>query len=315
MSGPQSPSRRGAALLIVLATLVLAVSASAALARLASTAMTQRTVAAWTVTADDLLLAAETPILAWLVAESSTVVLPPDVTTPEVALLHDAWVIDGTRYELHIAAWDQCGLVPHRVARSGSPLRFAVPPEVLRVLDQVKMPRSQPPGLDLVQGQKKTTEGIDVFPEAVKSQPLVFAEAGGEEAGEGAPSEDPEADLPRRESIGAYVATHNPGRINVNTAPIDLVRRALRLAGRGGLEQIVKARSEGRPTTIEGGRAPAGDRRRMSPEIAGSSNAWAFRIEVRVGVPGGGSVGRMWWAVYVRSESSWECVQRLAITD
>jgi hypothetical protein len=106
------------------------------------------------------------------------------------------------------------------------------------------------------------------------------------------------------------VGTHHSGRININTAPIELVEAALRLAGRGGLEQIVAARSEGRLTS---GTALARVTKpgENAPRISATSTAWAFRIDIRVG-----PLRRSWWSVYVKQRSNrWECGQRLAIPE
>ena len=238
MSQLRYPSRRGAALLLVLATLIVAVTAAATLARLASTGKTQRVVATRSIVADDLLRAAEAPILNWLASQSSNIVFPPDATSPEVEVLHDFWVIETSEHELHITAWDQCGMVPVDVARSGSPLRLALPGEVKRVLDQVLIPRDQPAGLDWFLWACQLNERLRVFPEPVESRPVIFEQAGGEN--EKPPHQplldEPPADPPDAVAVGEYIATHNPGRINVNTAPMEVVQAALRLASRGGLE-------------------------------------------------------------------------------
>lgn len=306
MNQRRPPSRRGAALLVVLAALIVVTTLSVTLARLASTSKAGQILAQRSVVADDLLRAVDAPILAWLASDSSTVVLPPDATSPRVGVLHDSWVAGDDEHELHVTAWDQCGMVPIGVARSGSPLRLAVPAEVLRVLDQVSLAPNQPAGLDLVLAvaARGASARIDVFPEAVESQPIIF----GPPPDQAAPGQQSRGE-PGPLACGAYVATHNPGRINVNTAPVDLIEAALRLAGRGGLEQITAARSEGRLATL--GDVPSiTDPNRNAPQIATTSNAWAFRIDIRVG-----SLRRSWWAVYARSRSTWECVQRLVIPE
>ncbi len=312
MSQLRYPSRRGAALLIVLATLILAVTASATLARMTSTAKLNHEFAHRTAVADDLLRAAEAPILTWLTSQSSNIVLPPDVASPEVDVLHDFWVIETTEHELHITAWDQCGMVPVDVARSGSPLRLALPAKVKRVLDQVTIRSDQTPGLDLFTAAHQLTKRTNVFPKPDGSQPMVFERAGGQEPtpppAESSPAERPAA-LSIPPVIGAYVATHNPGRINVNTAPMELVEAALRLAGRGGLEHIVAARSADRLALLNDLPRTA-ELNRTAPRIAASSNAWAFRIDLRVG-----TLRPSWWAVYAKPRSTWECVQRLAISE
>ncbi len=313
MSQPPSESRRGAALLIVLATLILAVTASATLARLASTAKVERIVAHRSVVADDLLGAVEAPILQWLAVKSASVVLAPESAIPQVDVLHDYWIAEGTVYELHISGWDQCGMVPINVARSGSPLRLGLPAQVSRVLDRATLPEDQPLGLDLFSCPRQTDQRIGVFPTHGSSQPMIFGpRRDGEPLAQSRSSSEEQAGAPITPAVGEFVATHNPGRINVNTAPMVLVKAALRLAGRGGIEQIFAARSEGQRTTVGGlpTNAPPGVGGRAAPQIAATSNAWAFRIDIRIG-----SLQRSWWAVYVKSRSEWECVQRLAIPD
>ena len=308
-AGTQKPPRRGAALLVVLATLIVAVTASATLARLASSAKADRAFAKRALVGDDLLRALEAPIQAWLTTDSSEVVLPPDVTIPRVDLLHDSWVSGATEYEMHVSAWDQCGMAPIEAARSGSPLRLGLPEEVKSVLDRVKIPNGQTPGLDFFTGREWPPR-INAFARSSDSHPVVFGQSIGEEPTPGVePPPEAFSSVPPAPAVGAYVATHNPRRINVNTAPIELVEAALRLAGRGGLDLIIESRREGRPANV--GELPQHrDPQRTAPSIAASSRAWAFRIEIRIG-----PLRRSWWAVYAQSGSAWECVQRLAITE
>ena len=140
---------------------------------------------------------------------------------------------------------------------------------------------------------------------------MIFEQAGGEN--EKPPHQplldEPPADPPDAVAVGEYIATHNPGRINVNTAPMEVVQAALRLASRGGLEHIVAARLADRLTLLND--LPRIDEsNRAAPQIAASSNAWAFRIDLRVGM-----LRRSWWVVYAKPRSTWECVQRLAIPE
>ncbi len=306
------PSRRGAALLIVLATLILVVGASVTIAAAASTHRLARKLARQTLVADDLLRAAEAPIMAWLEAESQKVVLPPDTVVPRIEVLHDVFAIDATRYELQITAWDQCGMVPVTAARSGSPLRLVLPAEVRQCLDRLTIPEGVTPGLDLFLPVMEPGAATSVFPVPADTEPLRFAASG-----EGVPTESaaPSAYVPpetvsQRLAIGSCVATHNPGLINVNTAPGDLLEAALRSAGRGGLEQILAARSEGRLAPAPSG-PPAGVAARGAPQPVATSASWAMRIDIAVG-----ALHRSWWAIYAQSSGAqWECVQRLAIPE
>lgn len=314
MTNHNRPIRRGAALLIVLAALILTVTASVSLARLASTTKMQRKLDRAAILADDLLRATEAPILTWLESESAQVVLPPEAESPRIGVLHDTWSNGNLAYELVITAWDQCGMVPIQLARSGSPLRVALPADVRRALDQVKIKPDEPPGLDLFLARVISTNGdMSVFPRSLQTQPLVFKDPFAPSAAPPSVDDDPsQVDPPAASTlpaVGAFVATHSggEGRINVNTAPPDVVRHALRAAGRGGLELVLAARAEGRSIPL-GDLSVSSSSSRAAPQIVGSSLAWSVRIDVQVG-----PLRRSWWAVYVKSRSTWECVQRLAI--
>ncbi len=306
------PSQRGAALLIVLATLILVVGASVTIAAAASTHRLARKLARQTLVADDLLRAAEAPIMAWLGAESQRVVLPPHAAAPQVEVLHDVFAVDATRSELRITAWDQCGMVPVDAARSGSPLRLALPADVRQCLDRLTIPESVAPGLDLFLPVVEPGGVVSVFPVPADTEPLRFAASGEAVLPEPAPASEHGSlkAASERLGIGSCVATHNPGLINVNTAPAEVLEAALRHAGRGGLEQIIAARSEGRLAPAPSG-PPAGVAVRGAPQPVATSASWAIRVDIAVG-----ALHRSWWASYAQSSGAqWECVQRLAIPE
>ena len=315
MTNHNRPIRRGAALLIVLAALILTVTASVSLAGLASTTKMQRKFDRAAIVADDLLRAAEAPIIAWLESESAQVVLPPEVEAPRIGVLHDTWSDGKLAYELVITAWDQCGMVPMNLARSGSPLRLALPADVRRALDQVKIKPNEPPGLDLFLANLDATENeMSVFPRSDSTVPLVFVDALNPASREDEHPQQPSSQTqPIPLAVGAFVATHSGGggggggRINVNTAPPEVLKQALRAAGRGGFELVLAARADGRAVPL-GDLPVSSSSSRAAPQIVGSSFAWSLRIDVQVG-----PLRRSWWAVYVKSRSTWECVQRLAI--
>lgn len=295
-------------MLIVLAALVLVVTTSVTLAGVASTIKVQRSMNHAASIADDLLQAAETPIVTWLNTESSQVALPPDVTTPRVEILHDMWRIGELVCRLDISGWDECGMVPILQARSSSPLRLALPEDLRAAVDRIQIDRNQRPGLDLFKRKLIPTDDVEVFPPCGTSEPLVFAEAASSVDADSAPWPRPSSSR-ASPAIGALVSTHTHNRINVNTAPPEVLEQALRAAGRGGLEFILEARGEGRLVPL--GDIPA----QASPNrgalwIVSTSVAWAFRIDIRVG-----TLHRSWWAVYQKSNSDWECVQRIAIPE
>lgn len=115
------PTRRGVALLIVLAALILSATATALLVTQAATIQAQRRVDRCCLLADDLLKSADGPIGNWLSHDADEVVLSDKALSPKVGVLSDCWVDRDTEYQIQITAFDQCGMVPFSIARSGSP--------------------------------------------------------------------------------------------------------------------------------------------------------------------------------------------------
>jgi hypothetical protein len=265
---------RGVAILLTLAALVLVTAATAALARLASTAQIGRCLDRDTAAADDLLREASKPIEAWLTSEGARVVLPPDSLEPRASVLDDRWEVAGIAHALTITAFDQNGMVPIELARSASPLRTLLPEPTLDELRRSR-PRGRHEGLDLLQAEAERS----IFP----AHPTAVV------------------------VTGATLATHGGSRVNVATAPMRLVEEALRLAGRGGIEAISAAREKGKLPSVP---APVPGRlaSRSAPEIVSTSSAWAFRIDLRVG-----TASRSWWEVHEHLSGSFRLVQRLAI--
>jgi hypothetical protein len=290
-------SRRAAALLIVLATLVLASAAAATLAAIASLSRTTRDSVEFLRQADDLLRAAEAPVRDWLATRSESAVLPPDAAEPRVEILEQRWRAAGTDFALHIAAWDQCGMVPPGYAEPGSPLLASAHERVLHAVAETNW---QPiHGLDslahLMFRGAAASDRIRVFP---------------------GPSGDP--------AVGAAIATHNPPMtrdrarrrdprafdaiINVSTAPEPLLAGALQATGVEDdiLGFILGRRRAGRPVSVmfAGSVPPEAHRLRFTS----ASECWAFRIDAEAG-----RVRRSAWLVFALESGDWVCMQRLII--
>jgi len=275
--------RPGVGLLLVLATLVLAVSAAVALTRAAGAARLHADTAAADVVADRLLRAAEPPILDWLHRHAGNVVLPIEAESPRVQVADDAVEIAGQPCRLTITAFDQCGMVS-ATARF-APVDATLPPRALEALERAGRPFVEHPGLDLL---GLAAGGEPVFPS-------------GGDGHEAAP--------------GELLATHNPPRgggtpvLNVNTAPMPLV--AAVYAARGlGLEAVMDARAAGRALSPGATAAPAASAPGEAPLPVSVSAAWAFRVDCRAGPR-----VRSWWWVFESTGSNWERVQRLAIDE
>lgn len=304
--------RRGAALLVTIAAMLLILTAAATAARVAATCrLGYRMDQAQRLTDDLLVAASEAAIQRWLADESQRIVLPPDVQTPSVEVLHDRLLLDDRTIELHIAAYDQYGMTPIQAARSGSPLRLALPHAIVESLDEIDLSPTETPGLDLFPAAKNK-EGPRIFPAERQTVPIEYRVVIDS-------SEQPQAEsaenVSEEESLGGLVATHNSANrpaININTAPQALLEAAFRAAGRGGWEQVIASRREGKPSSIGSLPAaePSGSDGSSQPRLVGSSDTWAFRIDLRVN-----RVHRSWWAVYRPSSPTWTSVQRLAIDE
>jgi hypothetical protein len=287
-------------MLIVLAALVVAVTACATLARIAAVAAAAKRFQARRLSAEDLVRAADGPIVRWLTVDSSGIVLPPDSACPEVPVLFDMWAGGDDPVEIGITGYDQCGMLPLSLA--GSPLRMAIPAKVARLAEELKTAtrRGSPVGLDQFAGAASRL-GVPLFPTPPEANRSIFGRPGS------GPSAAPHRVSPAP-ALGALIATHNPGRLlNVNTAPMPLVEAALRAQGRGGIDQILKARSEGRAASVPPP-PPGATMDVLAPVPSAASHVWAFRVDARVG-----PVGRSVWAVYTADSGEWRCVQRLVI--
>ena len=290
------PARRAVALLLVVAALAIVAVGAAALAAMASSARAASSLDRSEAIAGELLVAARAPIDRWLSRDAASTALPPDAAMPATGIVDESWQLDGVEMELRVTAFDQLGMVSWDHARGGSILRLVLPEDVVEAVSET--PTEVPAGLDLVAARS----GRRVFPLAPALEP------GGPPA------------------LGALVSTHasSPARINVNTAPAELLEQAFRAAGRGGADAVLASRASGRPAPAPAAAsaptAGSASGRRERPaavtdawrvELVGSSDAWAFRIDVRAG-----RLRRSWWEVHrPGTEGRWECVQRLAVDE
>jgi len=286
--------RRGVALLLVLAMIILIVPVAVGFTQRAVIASLEQRLSAQEEIAGSIRAQLESgPLQTWLAAESGKVVLDPEAKTPRVEVLNEKWRLDDCAYEVRLTAWDQCGMAPWNALTAGSPLRAAVPGGILERFDTAESGsrRSEPAGLDQFASVPFTVDHS-----ALRS---AF------------PSPD-EEDV---HSVGAWIATHpvgDGGSINVHTAPLPLIEAVAAATGRGAIEAIIPARREGRrvplPGAVEG--SDRGAASGHAPRLVGASSSWAVRVDVRVG-----TARRSWWSVYRQTSGQWECVQRLVIPD
>jgi hypothetical protein len=270
----------------VLAALVVTMTALAAFARLAATSAVAAGIDERSEIADDLVLAAETAITDWLTSESGAVVLTPDALSPMVAVLDDEWTVgDDTVVRVRITAWDQEGMAPLSMLAGASPVRLGVPEEARSAADGVDM--TGMPGLDAFEG---------AFPSTDDEQPALGALIA---------THNP---LPDELASGRRTRRSTPARLNVSTAPVDLIAAAMRAEQRGGLEQVLQARARGEQPNMSD--APRAGGSEADLLLVNSSQTWSFRVDATVG-----NVERSWWTVWTRSGSEWKVVQRLVVDE
>ncbi|MEQ8764771.1 MAG: type II secretion system protein GspK [Planctomycetota bacterium] len=290
--------RRGAALLVVLATMTVTLGSVALVARLASTARVARQQINATWRGDELRQAAALAIESWLFEQSDGVVLDSAIQRPVVPVLFDQLKIRDQVWTLRITAWDQCGMLPLELLRPGSPIRSALPEGVRAALDREQLPSQARAGLDLFASEEQL-----VFPEA-PSHPITRFGSLEREGGRTVPST-------RRDSsglrLGDLVATHNSsGHINVRTAPAEVLETVFRGLGIGGLEPVLAARDNEESPQFS---APAsGGSSRLG--LTQKSDAWSFRIDVAID-----GLRRSWWVTYQRQGAQWKRVQQLVIPE
>jgi hypothetical protein len=301
----RATSARGVALLIVLAALILIVTASVSFARLASTDRLRKSFNDRTLMADELLHASEAAIMHWLQEQSANALLPPDALLPAIEVLHDIIVTDRDSITIKIWAFDQCGMAPLEAVQAGLPIRLALPQEVMIAVDALTIDEKENLGLDLFSlPDGDDASELRIFPLCGESEPVTV--------GKSQPSPFQKIQEPvQTVCVGAHVATHNKSFINVNTAPIDLIDAAMRTAGRSGVEQIQVARAQGKPAVAPQTTSTNKDSDRI--QIVGTSTIWSFRCDIF-----GGPRKRSWWMVYTKGSNTtkpWECVQRIAINE
>ncbi|MEM9066811.1 MAG: hypothetical protein AAGB51_15140 [Planctomycetota bacterium] len=279
--------RRGVALLLVIAVMLIGTSAAIVAARASTTTKLSARMSDQDWTAFGLLASTDEPIQWWLTEASSEIVLDPDVMSPRVPLLVDTLGLTrDTDATVRITAYDQCGMLPRPLA--------ATLGEQLDLPDRVveSLASSEPaPGLD--------TLPIDTlpFPWPVGAKP----------------------------AVGDLIATHNPLpspnlqessnttlQLNVNTAPRTVLDLVFEAAGLGNRQAVMSARSRGEsaPTdlVLRQRAGDAGNAAGYLIRLVSASDTWSFRIDIQVG-----SVHHAWWATYANDRGSWRMVQRLAI--
>lgn len=271
-------SRRGIAMLLVLGTTLIVVTALTATVLAVSTRKQSLTIAAHERLAEDLLVASEPLVDSWLRRQSPRAVADPAVPSPMVPITDinlDAG--DG----LVLTAYDLLGMMPSTAAQT-HPL-WSVIPGPLRA---ITIERS----------------GTSLREIADPRRPVHPMPASG---------------APRLGDVVAFnpaferrSGTDMTVLININTVPPPLLEAALRIGQRGDVASILTSRREGRasPAPVAGPRAT--ERSMGLVRLIGRSTLWAVRADVRCG-----QIERSWWTVYQSQGRSWRILERYEIAD
>lgn len=228
-------SRRGVALLVALAAVIVVLAALAGTFR--TLAATQRAVVIVNVHErhGDLLLAGEQLARAWVMTRSEGLVLPPAGGGVRVA--DDRLALGDGEARLQVWIFDGLAGVPLAAAQPGGALRGALPGRWPAVGLPPWVPGS-PPDSDVLECVRLPEE-LRRFP-LVPTGPVVAWSA----VGAALPSEAmPETTTATSPSLVEVIATASDGRINRNTAPEWLLQAVYAQRSQGGLDAALRARA------------------------------------------------------------------------
>ena len=295
---------RGAALLLVLVALVLGVAAATVAAQaLATRAMAER-VRSDSQLAEEGVNAALAPVEEWLRTKSAQVVLAPDEAMPCVAILDHLVAVDNGSVRVRATAYDERGMLPWRLARESHALSGWLPSDVRSRVMATVAPKDVQAGMDIV--AREAAGERRRFPSHAVRETVAF---GGAKIAATTKPESTDASI----AIGALVATHGDADValNVNTVPIELLRRADLLAQRDLADVVAESRAQKRKfSAIPPVPRDGDDAASRSPRLVAESDLWAVRIDAS-----SGNASSAWWIVWRRTDCGWGIVQRIRITE
>jgi hypothetical protein len=285
-----SRTRRGLALLLVLATLVIVVPALALLsARAAALSRTyhQNQLSGC---ADASLPSIQARIEVWLVQDSTTVVLPLESMQPALVVDQISWMYRGQPAAVQITAFDLMGMLSVRTTRN-TPLGQHVYRQYAADLRRVPLDQANSLGLDGWARMFSMHSETSWYPSMAKPP---------------TPGALIAFDLP---------SNYNTQTLNMNTTPWTLIQAVAQYALLGSLEPLALARKRGEHTTSPSRETyssvrttPPGPANEHAPRLVSSSTAWAFRVDFT-----SGSAARSWWLVYTQHNDGWRCIRRVTI--
>ena len=273
--------KRGIALLLVLASLVMVTGVLGLLTLSAAQTHRASQLVINERRADDLLRSCEPVVTEWLAKHAPRAAVDPESSEPKVEIASIEWTAsDGTECFVRAAAWDLLGMLPPET-NSSTPLWLAVDP-LLR---------------DFERGDAGSMCEISSAPVSVYPLTDEYKLALGSQL-----SIYPRSDS--RRTLNTPTTPTTP-TININTAPRPLLETALRLAQRGDIASILTARADGRPAPAPPRIADDGE---SFVELTGRSTLWAVRTDAAAN-----GLRRSWWTVYESRRGGWEIIERHAI--
>jgi hypothetical protein len=309
-------------LLLVLAGLVLGVTAATIAAQVALTAHRVGRLDRAQVVVDDVAASTERRIERWLVERSASAVAPVDAAIPAIGLVDETIRLDEGRMLLvRVTAFDQRGMLPWDAAIRSDPIASLLSERVREAVRAAHTAGDVPLGLDLF---PLPTEAMDVlvWPSHASVLPADAPRSFGAprvDASEGSGRIDRGAGDAGADSIGSQIGTHCRGRaaINVNTAPRPLIALAEQLLQRSVWDKVALARAEGRAVTDIGAAstvpvdlARSGGEDESTPTLIVGSDVWSFRIDATLD-----AARSAWWVTYTRSDRGWVLAQRLRVLE
>ena len=259
--------RQGMALLLVLATCLIAsaaaVGAVAAIARSRSAAIVEQQQAAIDVLRRD----AEAAVAEWCRRAGVTLVTPPQRPWRPTLVVEATWPdADGRPSgSLRAWVWDGCSSHPPAVFQAGHPLGLACAgpwPAALRRATAIERQRSDLLAIvELQPGQQRFPDPID--------------RAGDDGA------------------LALAIAPHADGRVNINTAPLPLIAAIAReLDVPLDLDRLRRDRERGLRQQLPPADAAHGDRL-AGVRLIDRTDRWQALIDLRLG-----SLRRTWWVAF-----------------
>lgn len=268
-------TRRGVAMILVLAACVVILTASAVVAQARANAALGAGTTDGLAMALELAEASEDATIAWLRHASREVVLEPSPEIIGVPIMNDRLEIGRREITVRVTAWDQCAMLPNTDL-------------------------SDLPAMARLAGDQRPAWAGDRFPGADHTKTIPSARHDAASVRFATHNPEPNG---QRQRGGASAA------VNINTAPEPLLRAACADLGVASADSILVARRSGERATITtAGRAdPSGLR------LVAASTVWSVRTDIGVSGPGGASVAV--WTVYTLVGGTWSRVQRFVIVD